>query len=164
MNLKTAMELHNSGTSEGAIRGWDTRGRSNHPEWQHGVHLGIFDRPEQPNQYAHNVNRWFPNSVPSKPERERIARAFNDAKFMGLKQMKLSDLTPLQKTILQRKTDSVSQKMNDPTFVGSKVPGVFEFEGKNYIVDGHHRLAYEAAAGAGATQVRHFVYKRPTVQ
>jgi hypothetical protein len=163
VNLKAAVELHNAGTSDGALKGWDTRGRSNHSEWQHGVHLGIFNRPEQPNQHAHNVGRYFPQPVPSKSERERIARAFKDAKFVGMKQMNLSDLTPLQKTILQRLTDRVAQKMNDPAFVGSKVPGVFNFEGKNYIVDGHHRLAYEAAAGAGATQVRHFVHQ-PTVQ
>jgi hypothetical protein len=162
MNLKTSSELYGYGTSEGVTKSWDTRGRTYHPEYpKPGVHLGIFDRPERPNQYAHRAGKFFAFEAPTKPERERISRNFNQAIKIGKREVVLNELIPMQKTILQRRVDRVQKtEKADPTFFSTKkVPAVFRFEGKQYIMDGHHRLAYDRMTNKGTSMA--IVYTMP---
>lgn len=130
------------GTSEGVTKAWDTRGRSNHPEYQHGVHIGIFNRPEHPNQFAHSTQRFFHNPPVSPADRERIMRAFKEASLIGKRNITLSEVVPMQKTVVQSRFDRYRQGMRtNPEELSKKLPAVFQYEGKSYVLDGHHRLA-----------------------
>jgi hypothetical protein len=156
MNLNAAIEVVAYGTSEGVTKAWDTRGR-HFPEWQHGVHLGIFDRPEHPNQYAHNIGRYFPNPVPSLIERQRIATAFDKAHLLGEQLVKLKELYPMQKTVIQSRLDRNARHGEESEISEGKRSAVFNFNGKNYIVDGHHRLVNDVLRGKSVALVRMFV-------
>jgi|ERR1019366_8210231 hypothetical protein len=147
MNLRTLLELHFAGTTEGALRGWDTRGRSHvNDEYQHGVHVGIFDRPKSANQHAVASHRYFANHVPSLPERERIFRAFkNSIELPGRHSVSARSLVPMQDTLTLARLERAGRKVErERGTVPEKAPAVFRFQGKDYVIDGHHRLAYEA--------------------
>lgn len=141
MRLRATVALLGYGTTEGALKGWDTRGRTNHPEYNNGVHLGIFDRPERANQHAQSVSRIFSHPFPPLAERERIARVFRGAVLLGEQDVQMNTLTPLQATITMKRLKRAEGNKNE------KLPSVFFYEGKRYILDGHHRLALAALRG-----------------
>lgn len=151
MRLAELLALHAYGTAEGAVRGWDTRGRSNHPEWNKGVHLTIFQRSKRPNQYLTSVKRYFTQPVPEPAEKERVAREFLKAKETGTERVNpREDVTPMQESLLNSRLERVRQGVANGELKG-KTPVVFRFEGKQYVMDGHHRLAFESSRGRSTT-------------
>jgi len=162
MNLANTISIFAYGTSEGVTRAWDTRGRSHaHDEYQHGVHVGIFDRPKRANQHAVAAHRYFGNHVPSTAERERIFRAFkkNGVELPGRHTVAARSLIPMQDTLTLARLKRAGRKVErERGTVPEKAPAVFRFEGKDYVMDGHHRLAYEAGKGYNSS-VRMFAEK-----
>ena len=47
MNLQSTLKVYGSGTSEGAVKGWDTRGRGRHKEWSGNGQTQAFWRDKQ---------------------------------------------------------------------------------------------------------------------
>ncbi len=135
------------GTSEGVTKAWDTRGRTHHDDYLHGIHIGIFNRPEHPNQFAPNTSRYFKQPAATKAEREAVTRAFKGAERIGTRLVNLADLTPMQKTILDSRVQRMEQKRGEPEWMAAHLPTVFNHNGKQYVIDGHHRLAYDVNMG-----------------
>ena len=136
------------GTSEGVTKAWDTRGRSNHDEYVHGVHVGIFDRPEQPNQHAHSTKKFFHQPPATLAERERLIRLFKDAYLIGRQKIDLKNVVPMQGTVVQSRFNRYLQGLKDnPELFNSKIPTVFRHGGKDFVIDGHHRLASAVQSG-----------------
>lgn len=146
MNLAATIELLGYGTSEGAVKGWDARGRGRHPEWANDVHLTFFKRSKHPNQYWVSSKKFFQNSVPESAERERVARSFLKAKETGTETVQGKDLIPMQSSLSVVRIERAKQGLADEALAG-KLPAVFRFQGKQYVMDGHHRLAYESGSG-----------------
>lgn len=145
------------GTSEGVTKAWDTRGRSHgENEVAHGVHIGIFNRPEHPNQFAPSTSRYFKHPAPDMVEREMVNRLFKLSKPQGTRLLKLSDLTPMQKTIMESRVKRMEEKRNEPEWMATHLPTVFRHEGKSYVMDGHHRVAYDADKGEESTLAKVF--------
>ena len=151
MRLAELLDLHGYGTTEGAVRGWDTRGRANHPEWNKGVHLTIFQRSKRPNQHRTSAKKFFTQPVPAAAEKERVAREFLKAKETGTETVNARmDVTPMQTSLLHSRLERARQGLQSGRLKG-KTPVVFRFEGKQYVMDGHHRLAFESSRGQRST-------------
>jgi hypothetical protein len=155
MNLRAAIELFGFGTTEGALKAWDTRGRKYHPSEAMGVHLTVFDRSKHPNQYLTDSKKFFRNPVPGPVEREKVGRAFLKAKQTGMDKVTADDVTPMQRSLINSHIERVRTGLENGNLVRGKRPAVFKFEGKKYVMDGHHRLAYDSLGGR-STDVRVF--------
>jgi hypothetical protein len=158
--VRLLSHLKSSGTSEGAVKGWDTRGRVHHDDYVHGIHIGIFNRPERANQYAPSATKFFARPVPDMAEREHVNRMFKQAEQVGTRLLSLKDLTPMQKTIVQSRVDRMEQKRNEPEWMAAHLPSVFNYNGKQYVMDGHHRVAYDADTGKDTTLAKVYAIRQ----
>lgn len=146
------------GTSAGVTKAWDTRGRSHgENEYTHGVHIGIFDRPEHPNQFAPSTSKYFKHPVPDKAGRERVHRLFKMASPVGTRLLNLHDLTPMQKTIVDARVSRVGKVRHDADWAARHLPTCFIHEGNSFLMDGHHRVAHDLDKGDTTTLAK--VYK-----
>lgn len=148
------------GTSEGVTKAWDTRGRVHHDPYVHGIHIGIFNRPERPNQFAPSASKFFQHPAPDLAEREHVNRMFKQAERIGTRLVNLKDLTPMQKTILQSRVDRMEQKRTEPEWMATHLPTVFNHNGKSYLMDGHHRISYNAMMGKETDLVKVYAIRQ----
>lgn len=148
------------GTSEGVTKAWDTRGRRHGAkEYTHGVHIGIFDRPEHPNQFAPSTTKYFKHPAPDMAEREMVNRLFKLSKPVGTRLLKLGDLTPMQKTIMESRVKRMEKVRHEAEWAAAHLPTVFTHEGKSYLMDGHHRVAYDLDRGEDSTLAKVFAIR-----
>jgi hypothetical protein len=148
------------GTSEGVTKAWDTRGRVHHDPYVHGIHIGLFNRPEHPNQHAPSTSKYFAHPAPDLAEREHVNRMFKQAERIGTWLVNLKDLTPMQKTIMQSRVDKMEQKRNEPEWMATHLPTVFNHNGKQYLIDGHHRAAWDVDMGKDTTLAKVYAIRQ----
>lgn len=124
-------DLQAYGTSEGVRKEWESRIRN-----AHGISVDIFNRYNRTNPDAISVNTFLDHKPPSMAEREKLAKAFLEAKGPTDEDLPIDSLIPLQNTVFKDKVEAIRSEgmYRNPI-------DVFRYQGKNYVMDGHHRLA-----------------------
>lgn len=129
--FEASSDLQATGTSEGAEKGWEHRIRH-----AHGIDVDIFDRYARTNPNAISVRSFLEHDPPSLKTRLALAKAFLSAKKVGDEDVDIDKLTPLQNTVFKDKVEGIrtAGMYRNPI-------DVFRYKGKQYVIDGHHRLA-----------------------
>ena len=162
--LKTMLqkypEVKATGTSEGAEKGWDERGRGRKEPIDYrtdtGVHVGIFDRPESGKEPGTiPIESVFSHPPPSEDERKKIADEFNGAVKIGEKELNINDIIPMQKTLTE---DRLARwRSREERGLNPRSPAaIFHRDDKYYLMDGHHRIGDEIMKGTKTLKMTKF--------
>lgn len=144
------------GTTEGAIKGWDTRGRGREGE---KVKIQVYKRPDHPEPGAVEVTKYYGHPEPDESERARIIQEFRQV-ILGdhettTEHVNFRDLIPMQGTLIENRFQKLSKAPEE--WLKTHLPQVFEEGGKMYVIDGHHRIASDLKDGKDNGEV--FVFR-----
>ncbi len=155
-----AWALKSSGTSEGAEKGWDTRGRGKKEPIDYrtntGVHVGIFDRPESGQEPGTiPIETVFNHPPPSEEERKKIADEFNGAVKVGEKELDINQIIPMQKTLTEQRL--TRWRSREERGLNPRSPAAVFHRGDSYfLMDGHHRIGDEIMKGTKKLKMTEF--------
>lgn len=107
-----------------------------------GVSVEVFDRANRPNPNAASIKTFLHNEPPPMDERAHIANAFKQAVKIETTDVSIQSLTPLQNTVFKKKLEAITTAglYRNPV-------DVFRYQGKSYILDGHHRVVAAVVDG-----------------